>query len=363
MSTSDVGVLLTTWGLGNLLGSLMLGWVADNRGRKLSLILSMILTIIFSVITCFMKTFWPFCVLRFFTAIAFGGILPVAVIYLSECLPDNKRGAFNMMMEIFRSVGLFLCTAIAFMANGDWRFLIYAPIVLVCIALYFMIFKMHESSRYMMYRNDMEGVEKYLNNMCKTNKKLVTVKYLYKDEDPNDKIREVQSRGMFKTIFSKRMCRTTTSLIMIWTAQAFGSGVFLWLPALMFADKYGETDIYVLMMVLSLVPVGGIFVASYFVDTLGRKFLLMMSALITGLSLLTFCTFPANQRISIIVFYVVFGVYSLFMKILRSVTYLYTPEVYSTSVRSSALAVMNVFDKFASIGQPMVMAFIIYTSF
>jgi hypothetical protein len=48
------------------------------------------------------------------------------------------------------------------------------------------------------------------------------------------------------------------------------------------------------MMVLSLVPVGGIFVASYFVDTLGRKFLLMMSSLITGLSLLTFCTFPAD---------------------------------------------------------------------
>lgn len=89
----------------------------------------------------------------------------------------------------------------------------------------------------------------------------------------------------------------------------------------------------------------------------------MMSSLITGLSLLTFCTFPAGQRITIIVFYVVFGVYSLFMKILRSVTYLYTPEVYSTSIRSSALAVMNVFDKFASIGQPLAMAFIIYTSF
>lgn len=62
-------------------------------------------------------------------------------------------------------------------------------------------------------------------------------------------------------------------------------------------------------------------------------------------------------------FYVVFGVYSLFMKVLRSVTYLYTPEVYTTSVRSTALAVMNVFDKFASIGQPMVMSIIVYTSF
>jgi len=119
---------------------------------------------------------------------------------------------------------------------------------------------------------------------------------------------------------------------MIWTAQAFGSGVFLWLPALMFAAKYEGAEIYILMMVLSLVPIGGIFVASYFVDTLGRKFLLLMSSLITGLSLLTFLTFPPDAKISILVFYVVFGMYSLFMKILRSVTYLYTPEVYSTSI-------------------------------
>lgn len=159
------------------------------------------------------------------------------------------------------------------------------------------------------------------------------------------------------------MFRTSLSLIIVWSAQAFGSGVFLWLPAMMFADKYGESEIYVFMMVLSLIPIASIYTASYFVDTLGRRFLLMMSSLITGLSLLTFIAFPANARISIIVFYVIFGAYSLFMKVLRSVTYLYTPEVYSTSVRSTALAIMNVFDKIASIGQPMVMSVIIYTSF
>lgn len=71
-----------------------------------------------------------------------------------------------------------------------------------------------------------------------------------------------------------------------------------------------------MMMVLSLIPIGGIFVASYFVDTLGRKFLLMMSSLITGLSLVAFLAFPTMSKIHIAVFYIVFGIYSLFMKIL-----------------------------------------------
>jgi len=59
-----------------------------------------------------------------------------------------------------------VCTAIAYIANGSWRFLIWSPVVLVCIALYFLVFYMTESSRYMMSKGDMKGVEDYLNKMA-----------------------------------------------------------------------------------------------------------------------------------------------------------------------------------------------------
>jgi len=39
---------------------------------------------------------------------------------------------------------------------------------------------------------------------------------------------------------------------------------------MMFVDKYGESEIYIFMMVLSLIPIASIYTASYFVDTLGR---------------------------------------------------------------------------------------------
>ena len=187
MNARDVGLLLTTWGLGNLIGTLILGYTADKEGRKVSLIFSMLLTIVFSVLTCFTYSFYPFLILWFLTAISFGGILPVAVIYLSECLPDNIRGKFNMMMEIYWSIGLFVCTAIAYIANGSWRFLIWSPVVLVCIALYFLVFYMTESSRYMMSKGDMKGVEDYLNKMAWMNGRDIVITYLYSDVD-QDKI-------------------------------------------------------------------------------------------------------------------------------------------------------------------------------
>jgi len=63
---------------------------------------------------------------------------------------------------------------------------------------------------------------------------------------------------------------------------------------MMFADKYTENEIYIFMMVVSLIPIASIYTASFFVDKWGRKMLLMMSSLITGLSLMTFIAFPAN---------------------------------------------------------------------
>lgn len=117
------------------------------------------------------------------------------------------------------------------------------------------------------------------------------------------------------------------------------------------------------MMILSLIPIGSIFAASFFVDNMGWKFLLMISAFISGVSLMIFFVIPEEGQISMLYLYLIFGIYSLFMRVLRSVTYLYTPEVYTTSVWSTALGMMNVFDKIATIVQPMVMASIVFTSF
>jgi len=62
-------------------------------------------------------------------------------------------------------------------------------------------------------------------------------------------------------------------------------------------------------------------------------------------------------------FYVILGVFSIFMKIYRSVTYAYTPEVYSTSARTSAVGIMSAADRFASILQPIIFSSLVYSSF
>lgn len=51
------------------------------------------------------------------------------------------------------------------------------------------------------------------------------------------------------------------------------------------------------------------------------------------------------------------------MRILKSVTVAYTPELYPTSVRTTALGVMNGIDRCAAIIQPMIFTNLVYSSF
>ena len=90
MSSAEIGLQLAIYGIGNVLGSIILGYTADKIGRKKSLMVAIPLTIIFSVVNCFTTSIFGFFLMRFLTTLAFGGILAVTVIYLSESMPDDK---------------------------------------------------------------------------------------------------------------------------------------------------------------------------------------------------------------------------------------------------------------------------------
>mmetsp|Transcript_19187 Transcript_19187/g.18844 ORF Transcript_19187/g.18844 Transcript_19187/m.18844 type:complete len:159 (+) Transcript_19187:866-1342(+) len=149
---------------------------------------------------------------------------------------------------------------------------------------------------------------------------------------------------------------------MLWFFPAFGMGVFIFLPEIMLQLEFTMNEIYILNSFLLLLPMLGIFITTIIIDSFGRKQLISISSLISGLSLMCFLLYPQGTK-KIIMFYVILGVFSIFMKVYRSVTYAYTPEVYSTSTRTSAVGVMSAADRFASIIQPIIFSNLVYTSF
>lgn len=149
--------------------------------------------------------------------------------------------------------------------------------------------------------------------------------------------------------------------MMIWFFPAFGMGIYVFLPEIMLQLDFTLTDAYLLSTFLLVLPMVGVLITTLVIERFGRKDLIRICTLISGLCLLVF-SLTRNTK-GILMFYVVLGVFSIFMKVLRGVTYLYTPELYSTSTRTTALGLMSASDRFASILQPMIFASIVYTSF
>lgn len=154
----------------------------------------------------------------------------------------------------------------------------------------------------------------------------------------------------------------TVPLLCVWFFPAFGTGVYVFLPEILIMKGFEMDEIYLLFGFLSIIPVFGYIVSSFFVDTFGRKQVISMCALMSGLCLFIF-TFLHDQFKKIIVFYVILGLYTIFMRVLKSVTTAYTPELYSTLKRTSALGLMNGADRAASILQPVIFSSLVYTSF
>ena len=174
-------------------------------------------------------------------------------------------------------------------------------------------------------------------------------------------LKERKNVSIFSGLIIKKW-HITFPLLMIWFFPAFGMGVWVFLPEIMLQIGFSMYEIYMLSSFLMILPMAGIFVTTFFIDTFGRKQLISLSTLISGLSLMTFLLYPSQSK-RIIMFYVILGVFSVFMKVLRSVTYAYTPELYSTSTRTTALGLMSAADRFASILQPMIFSTLVYTSY
>ena len=229
-----------------------------------------------------------------------------------------------------------------------------------------MLIFLPESSRYLLYKQKYLKLIDTFNDMCKQNGKHFEVVFKG-NNDGND---QEANKSPEKPRKSVSICRdlmirkaaTTLPLMLIWLFPALGSGVFVFLPEIMLMQGYDMSEIYLLTGFTMIVPIVGVFLSSMFIDAFGRKQLIAMCSLISGFSLCTFMTLPEN-KIEIITYYGVFGSYALFMRVQKNVTAAYTPELYSTSTRTSAMGMMSAIDKFTGILQPVIFTSLIYYSF
>ncbi|MEK6810673.1 MAG: MFS transporter, partial [Candidatus Thermoplasmatota archaeon] len=84
--------------MGSFIGSLVLGRLADARGRRMVFLVSILWYSVFTALTAVSWDPWSVFGFRFLAGLGLGGMLVVDPALLSEFLPPQSRGRFMVLL-------------------------------------------------------------------------------------------------------------------------------------------------------------------------------------------------------------------------------------------------------------------------
>lgn len=164
LSSSDMGLLTASIFLGMMVGGYMWGYLADQKGRRRVLIVSLTVNGLFGGLASLAPWFWLFLLMRFISGIGVGGSIPVIFSYFSEFMPRLRRGAMISCLATFWMAGNILAAGLAwlviprtwvYLSLGtlefkSWRlFVVLCSVPSITSALIFKLF-MPESPKFLM---------------------------------------------------------------------------------------------------------------------------------------------------------------------------------------------------------------------
>ncbi|MHB2023570.1 MAG: MFS transporter [Mycobacteriales bacterium] len=92
MGTFQLGFVASAILVGNFVGAIVFGRIADRVGRRATFILDIVFFIIFAVASAFSANYLELAVLRFFLGVGIGGDYALASPLVAETMPQQRRG-------------------------------------------------------------------------------------------------------------------------------------------------------------------------------------------------------------------------------------------------------------------------------
>jgi len=143
LSQEQLGFLLPLEFIGMAVGSVFLGSLADKRGRRLTIILCLIILTIGMAISAWANNLTILAASRVFTGVGIGGILACATALTSEYSNGKYRSIAVIIIAAGYTIGIFAASKIAgpILMEHDWRliFKIGAIISMIFIPVFWFI--------------------------------------------------------------------------------------------------------------------------------------------------------------------------------------------------------------------------------
>lgn len=384
LSAQEQSLITSVVFVGMLIGAFSWGLISDIYGRRIGFLFTAIITGVAGFLSAFAPNYIALIVLRFLVGIGLGGG-PVLSAWFLEFVPSPNRGAWMVVFSAFWSVGTILEASLAWavMPKMGWRWLLAlssTPSFLLLLLYWFT----PESPRYLCMKGKTTDAMQVLERMAKWNHvslpsgRLVSDHSCVPDENPassagldsitiqrhDTNIDDSESkRGGITSLFrilSRKLLRTTLLLWMVIFGCAFAYyGIILLTSELSSGNKRCSSNklhlksdgsgLYKNVLITSLAEIPGLFIAATIVDRIGRK-LTMSSMLFVSCILLI--PLVSHQK-EVLTVGLLFGARMLISGSF-TIVYIYAPEVYPTSTRTTGVGVASAVGRVGGIVCPLV---------
>lgn len=297
ITPADGGLLATATMIGVGLSSVVIGWCADNYGRRKTLFWSLLLFGVLTAAIYFTNSWMQILILRFLAGLGLGGVWSIIVSYIAETWPAHQRGrAASFVLSSF-PVGAGVASFLAYLIipQFGWHALFLTGIGSVFAAIYFMIF-VPESEVWQQQKQAQKSGD------------MISVK-------------EIFAPGLARnTIFATMAA--SCGLIGYWGAST-------WLPMFMIKERGLPADTaFLFFVILNIGMFIGYNVFGYFADRIGRHKALILSFFGTALTLPIYVMM--TDATALLIMGPVYAFFTAFVGLMGS----YFPDLFPTRVRA-----------------------------
>jgi putative MFS transporter len=343
----------TLFFIGMLVGAFAFGRLADRIGRRPVLMAAVIVDACFGVASSFAPDFTWLLALRFLTGIGVGGTLPVDYTMMAEFLPSDRRGRWLVLLESFWAVGTLLLAVLALYALrwgiDAWRVIFFGTGIPALFGVV-LRFSVPESPMYLNRSGRPEQARAVLERVARVNGRKVTIPALQP---------ETPARTSLLSLFASGLRRRSTALLLAWGLISIAYyGVFVYLPVRLSAQGFGFMRGQEFLIVLALAQLPGYALSAYGVERWGRRPTLVGFLVLSAVGCMFYSfgnTTPVVVGSTLLMSFALLGTWGAL--------YAFTPEVYPTGLRASAMGVAGAVARFGGLFAPAIVAPVMATHF
>jgi putative MFS transporter len=350
LTPPEIGVMISAGFLGQLLGALLFGWIAERYGRMNAMVGSIALFAVMSLACALAWDYRSLLVLRTIQGIGLGGEVPIAAVFISELAKAQGRGRFVLLYELVFPVGLVAASLLGLWVvphlGWQYMFVIGALPALLALVLRSLL---PESPRWLAVRGRNAEAEAAMSLI-----EMETQKATGQPLPPVKPVVSTSDKGAsWSDLFGPFYLRRTLVVWVIWFAAYFVNyGLTIWLPTLYRTVFKLPLDVSLRYgLITQAVGLLGTLICALAIDHVGRRLWFAVSFAAATPALAAVALLPAPSAEQVLTF---MTIAYFFISSINIGVYLYTPELYPTRVRALGEGAATAWLRFASMIGPTV---------